>query len=356
MSRGEALGVVASTVMSDDRHDQARSFGSVADAYDRGRPSYGADAVSWLLTGAVPDEGAGVEQQSVLELGAGTGKLTRTLVEQGHDVHASEPDEAMLAILRRDLPEVRTSLTGAEDIPLNDASVDVVVAAQSFHWFDAEAALDEISRVLKPGGHLALTWHWRDERIPWVKKLGRIIGTQDHVADPAAALVDSDFFGDVAEQTFKHWQVVNRRSIVDLVRSRSNVATMSESERTSTIESLLALYDDYGRGMDGMQLPYLTRCFRSQVLPRPKAAPAPPEDVVVPRTSTDPALDLPALALDPLTQPTVPISVSDFVAAGLTRRPGVDPLSDSADRMPRVAFRDHRDPGEDTGMLLIDFR
>ncbi|WP_323791993.1 class I SAM-dependent methyltransferase [Nocardioides sp.] len=352
--------------MSDDRHDQARSFGSVADAYDRGRPTYPADAVSWLATGEVPDDAPGSpagSQVTVLELGAGTGKLTRTLVAQGHDVHASEPDQAMLEILRRDLPGVPTSLTGAESIPLGDASVDVVIAAQCFHWFDAEAALDEISRVLKPGGHLSLVWHWRDERIPWVKKLGRIIGTQDHVADPASALAESDLFGEVEEQTFKHWQVVNRRSIVDLVQSRSNVAMMSETERSATIESLLALYDDYGRGMDGMQLPYLTRCFRSRALPRRAPAPAPAATSAAthagddqPRASTDPALDLPALALDPLVQPTVPLSVSDLVRAGLSRRPGVDPLADSADRMPRVAFSDHSGPSDDTGMLLIDFR
>ena len=268
--------------MSDDRHDQARSFGSVADAYDRGRPTYPADAVSWLATGEVPDDPSTSPQLTVLELGAGTGKLTRTLVAQGHDLHASEPDQAMLEILRRDLPDVPTSLTGAESIPLGDSSVDVVIAAQCFHWFDAEAALAEIARVLKPGGHLSLVWHWRDERIPWVKKLGRIIGTQDHVADPASALVESDLFGDVEEQTFKHWQVVNRRTIVDLVHSRSNVAMMSETERAATIEALLALYDDYGRGMDGMQLPYLTRCFRARVRPLAAPEPAPVPSAPVP--------------------------------------------------------------------------
>ncbi len=348
--------------MSDDRQRQARSFGSVADAYDRGRPTYPSDAASWLATGVVPDDDSpGAQQLSVLELGAGTGKLTRVLHAQGHDVHATEPDEAMLAILRRDLPDVRSSASGAEKIPLGDASVDVVVAAQCFHWFDADAALEEISRVLKPGGHLALVWHRRDERIPWVKKLGRIIGTQDHATDPAAALVSSPLFGEVEEQTFTHWQVVNRRSIVDLVRSRSHVAMMDDAEREATIEALLALYDDYGRGMDGMQLPYRTRCLRSRALPRPRPAPVPrPEPAR--STSTDPALDLPALALDPLLQPTVPIARADLAAAGLSRtrsgalRPSRDLLVDSADRMPQVAWRDPLDPGDDTGTLLIDFR
>jgi|GEM_PF-50590 len=376
--------------MSDDLQHRARSFGGVADAYDRGRPAYPRDAVSWLLTGTVPDdtaEAAGTsgtsrgDQLTVLELGAGTGKLTRLLVEAGHDVHASEPDEAMLALLRRDLPGVRTSRTGAEDIPLGDASVDVVVAAQCFHWFDSEVALDEISRVLKPGGQLALVWNERDERIPWVKKLGRIIGNQDHLVEPAADVSESSLFGEVDDATFTYWQQVNRRTIVDLVTSRSNVATMGEAEREHTIEKLLALYDDYGRGMDGMQLPYRTRCFRSAVRPRPKPRQAPAPERSVPESdsgdgsepgslltrtrldaSFDPALDLPDPEIDPLLEPTVPISVADYVAAGIARsqlqrrgsaQGGRDPMTDSADRMPRVAWDD---PDDDTGMMLIDFR
>ena len=378
--------------MSDDLQHRARSFGGVADAYDRGRPSYPRDAVSWLLTGTVPDDAddagdasgtAGGDQLTVLELGAGTGKLTRLLVEAGHDVHASEPDEKMLAVLRRDLPGVRTSRTGAEDIPLGDASVDVVVAAQCFHWFDSQAALDEISRVLKPGGQLALVWNERDERIPWVKKLGLIIGNQDHLVEPAADVSASPLFGEVDDATFTYWQQVNRRSIVDLVASRSNVATMGEAEREHTIEKLLALYDDYGRGMDGMQLPYRTRCFRSAARPRPRPKPAPAPErspaesddgdgdgtepgSLLTRTrvgaSFDPALDLPDPAIDPLLEPTVPISVADYVAAGIARSQlqrrgsapgGRDPMTDSADRMPRVAWDD---PDDDTGMMLIDFR
>jgi ubiquinone/menaquinone biosynthesis C-methylase UbiE len=343
--------------MSDDRqhrdHHRARSFGSVADAYDRGRPTYPVDAADWLVSGHVPADAGAAPQLTVLELGAGTGKLTRTLVERGHDVHATEPDEAMLAILRRDLPDVRTTASGAEEIPLADASVDVVVAAQCFHWFDTEVALDEVSRVLKPGGHLALVWHERDERIPWVRRLGRIIGTQEHLADPAGPLAASPLFADVEEQVFTHWQVVDRRSIVDLATSRSNLAVMADEERAATIEALLALYDDYGRGMDGMQLPYRTRCFRARALPRPKPAPAPPPEPVVRR---DPALDLPELALDPLLQPTVPIAVADLRGAGLREHNDRADMLDSADRMPRVAFRGLDDPDDDTGMLLIDFR
>ncbi len=260
-------------LVDDQQRREARSFGGVADAYDRGRPAYPRDAAVWLTSG---------EPLTVLELGAGTGKLTELLVRLGHDVHATDPDEAMLAVLQEKLPEVRTSVSGAEEIPAPDRSVDVVVGAQCFHWFDPETALPEIARVLKPGGYLALVWNQRDERIPWVKKLGRIIGTPDQLDDPSFALTGSGLFGWVETTSYKHWQSVDRRSIQDLVRSRSNIAVLDEESRAARIADVLALYDDYGRGMDGMQLPYAARCFRSRVVDR-----AEPEPVAVVEADVD---------------------------------------------------------------------
>ncbi len=244
--------------MDDDLSRLSRSFGPVADAYDRGRPGFPAAAARWLV---------GRDAASVLELGAGTGKLTRELVALGHDVHATDPDETMLGVLQKALPDVRTSVAGAEEIPLADRSVDVVVAAQSFHWFDHERALPEIARVLRPGGHVAICWNLRDERIPWVRKLARVLGTSRAAenADSAEALVQSDRFGFVDEQVFSHWQHVDRESVVDLAASRSYISTLEVDERESVLDAVRALYDDYGRGMDGMQLPYDCRCFRARV-------------------------------------------------------------------------------------------
>ncbi|QZY29373.1 class I SAM-dependent methyltransferase [Nocardioides coralli] len=250
--------------MDDDvRQRLASSFGPVAEAYDRGRPSFPTEAASWLV---------GREAATVLELGAGTGKLTRQLVALGHDVHASEPDAEMLGVLRRRLPDIPTSESGAEEIPLPDRSVDVVVAAQAFHWFDHERALPEIARVLRPGGALALAWNLRDERIPWVRKLGRLLANADlhhRVQDATAALVRSELFGFVDEHTFTFWQDVNRESIVDLAASRSYVATLDDDAREAKLAEVLDLYDDYGRGMDGMRLPYTCECFRAVVVERP---------------------------------------------------------------------------------------
>lgn len=237
----------------------ARSFGSVAEAYERGRPDYPREAVDWLV---------GRRGATVLELGAGTGKLTAGLVAAGHDVHATDPDATMLELLRERVPGARASVTTAEEIPLGDRSVDVVVAAQSFHWFDHARALPEIARVLKPGGHLALVWNARDERIPWVRRLFALLGESAPTTASNEILVASPLFGFVEEETFHVWQDINRETIVDLAVSRSYVATLEESERAAKVAQVLAFYDDYGRGMDGMQLPYLTHCFRATVVDR----------------------------------------------------------------------------------------
>ena len=241
----------------DDQQRQARSFGGVAEAYDRGRPSYPRDAAAWLTSD---------EPLTVLELGAGTGKLTEQLVALGHDVHATDPDPAMLSMLQSRLPDVRATEAVAEEIPGPDSVYDVVVGAQCFHWFDFDRAIPEIVRVLKPGGSVALVWNQRDERIPWVRRLGKIIGTGEQVDDPSEILKQSLRFLYVETETFKHWQAVDRDSIQDLVRSRSAIAVLDDEARAAKLAELLAFYDEYGRGMDGMQLPYLTRCFRARVI------------------------------------------------------------------------------------------
>lgn len=246
-----------------DQPSPARSFGSVADSYDRGRPSYPPEAVAWLV---------GDQPRTVLEVGAGTGKLTEVLVALGHEVHATDPDDAMLARLRERLPDVPTSVASAEELPAADGSYDVVVAGQAFHWFDHDRALAEIARALRPGGRLALVWNERDQRIPWVKRLGRIIGTQEQDTDPTEILVTSGHFGFVEHGSFKHWQVIDRESVQDLVLSRSNVAVLDEEGRRAKLAEVLDFYDDYGRGMDGMQLPYLASCFRATVAERPAGA------------------------------------------------------------------------------------
>jgi ubiquinone/menaquinone biosynthesis C-methylase UbiE len=264
--------------------DWAHSFGGVADAYERGRPTYPAEAVRWML---------GEHPLTVLELGAGTGKLTRVLTELGHEVHATDPDAAMLQILEKEVPGARTARASAEDIPLGDASVDAVIAAQAFHWFDLGRALPEVARVLRPGGRLCLVWNTRNEKIPWVRRLGAIIGSQEQLRDPAEALIFSELFGFVEDREFTHWQTIDRQSVQDLVLSRSNVAVLDEEARAAKLAEVLAFYDEFGRGMDGMQLPYVTRCFRADVLDRPPADSGDGESGDEGKSGDDPATDGP---------------------------------------------------------------
>jgi ubiquinone/menaquinone biosynthesis C-methylase UbiE len=240
----------------------ARSFAAVADAYDRGRPSYPAEAAEWLV---------GSKPARVLELGAGTGLLTGVLTAAGHDVLATDPLPEMLAHLRRRLPDVPVAVGTAESIPAPSRSMDVVVCAESFHWFDHDKALAEIARVLRPGGALALVWNFRDEGIPWVRKLGRIISAELDPPDLVDPLRNSEIFGFVESREFSFYQSLGRPQLLDLVTSRSYVASLAEHERAEVLERVGALYDDYGRGPDGMQLRYLTRCYRSAVTNQPPA-------------------------------------------------------------------------------------
>jgi ubiquinone/menaquinone biosynthesis C-methylase UbiE len=234
------------------------SFAGVADAYDRARPTYPREAAAWLV---------GSEHAHVLELGAGTGKLTEQLVALGHRVVATDPLAQMLSHLVTRLPHTPAVIAGAEHIPLRARSVDAVVGAQAFHWFDLDKALPEIARVLRPGGHLALAWNLRDERVPWVKRLGRLIGTQDQENDPTNALLASHLFGFVETSTYRFWQLLDRGLLRDLVTSRSNVASMGQAERESVLREVDALYEHYGRGPDGMHLPYVTHCYKAVVRP-----------------------------------------------------------------------------------------
>lgn len=236
---------------------RARSFGAIAHAYERARPGYPVEAARWL-TGKPP--------RRVVDLGAGTGKLTRTLVALGHEVVAVEPLEQMLAQLRASVPGVEALSGSAEQIPLENESVDAVVVAQAFHWFDQPAALVEIARVLRPGGVVGLIWNARDDAEPWVARLSELIGSEaewDH--ETPESLAASTQFGEVERQLFRHVQGLDRATLVDLIASRSYAATMPPAEREQLLASVARLYDDVASGSE-LELPYRTYAFRADRL------------------------------------------------------------------------------------------
>ena len=240
---------------ADEKATRAASFGSVAQAYADHRPGYPDDAVAWLV---------GTEPGRVLELGAGTGKLTTSVLALGHDVVATDPSAEMLARVRTVAPRARRVVGTAEHIALPSGSVDVVVAGQAFHWFDQQRALPEIARVLRPGGVLALVWNTADQKVPWVKKVFNLIGLGD--ADVGRDPVEgSELFAASERKVVRHWQKFDRVSLLGFCSSQSRVSTLSETERRAILDQVGVIYDSYGRGPDGMLLPWNTYCYRSRV-------------------------------------------------------------------------------------------
>ncbi|MDO3403529.1 class I SAM-dependent methyltransferase [Mycolicibacterium neoaurum] len=232
------------------------SFGEEAAAYERGRPSYPPEAIDWLLP-----HGA----HTVLDLGAGTGKLTVRLVERGLDVVAVDPIPEMLDVLSSSLPGTPALLGTAEDIPLPDDSVDCVLVAQAWHWFDPQRAADEIARVLRPGGRLGLVWNTRDERMGWVKDLGAIIGHEhDPLNDPVTL---TEPFGPI-ERTQVEWtSYLTPQALIDLVASRSYCITSPAEVRTRTLDRVRELLSTHPAlaNSSGLALPYVTVGIRADL-------------------------------------------------------------------------------------------
>ena len=230
------------------------SFGSEAAAYERGRPSYPPEAIDWLLPAGASD---------VLDLGAGTGKLTTRLVERGLNVIAVDPIPEMLELLTTSLPDTPALLGTAEEIPLADNSVDAVLVAQAWHWFDPERAAAEISRVLRPGGRLGLVWNTRDERMGWVKDLGQIIGHENDPFNHEVTLPAP--FSHTERQQVEWTSYLTPQALIDLVASRSYCITSPEQVRTRTlgqVRELLATHPALANS-SGLALPYVTVSIRS---------------------------------------------------------------------------------------------
>jgi SAM-dependent methyltransferase len=232
--------------------DHARSFGAAADAYERGRPGYPAAALDWLLPAGRP---------RVVDLGAGTGKLTRQLRDRGLPVLAVEPSERMLGQFRHAVPGVFPLRGSAERIPLPDRSADTVLVAQAWHWVDPARAVPEVARVLSPGGRLGLLCNRRDERTDWVRRLGEIIGAPDPNGPP----VVGPPFCELETASFPWVATLGPERLLDLVASRSYVILLPPDERAAVLGEVRRLAATHPAlvGRTEFPLPYVTECARA---------------------------------------------------------------------------------------------
>lgn len=233
------------------------SFGAAAGDYAAGRPGYPPEAVSWALGGDALD---------VVDVGAGTGKLTVELVRQGHRVIAVDPDEAMLAQLREAVPGVPRRVGTAEALPLPDASADALLFGQVWHWVDVVAASREAARVLRPGGRLALLWNIRDEREDWVARLTRVVkGSEaERLIAEGGPTVARPFSG-LESATFS-WNVcLTAEGVRAMVRSRSYYIAGDAGYRARVdagLDELLATAEEFKQG-GTVAMPYVTHVFRA---------------------------------------------------------------------------------------------
>ncbi|WP_236196862.1 class I SAM-dependent methyltransferase [Pseudomonas glycinae] len=251
--------------MKDQVHHAAASgYKTAADTYVKGRPDY-PPAVSDWLTGTLGLDG----HKTVIDLGAGTGKFTGRLVTTGAQVIAVEPVAQMLEKLSLAWPQVLAVSGTATDLPLPDASVDAVVCAQAFHWFASTEALDEIARVLKPGGKLGLIWNLRDTRIDWVPKLDAIVNalegdTPRFYTGEWRKAFPHPGFGPLQAQHFQHGHTGSPEDVIfNRVRSTSFIAALSDQQRAKIDEQIAQLIagEPQLRGREVVTVPYETAAF-----------------------------------------------------------------------------------------------
>jgi len=235
---------------------RAASFDGAAELYDRARPGYPAEAVAWMVP---------LDAASVLDLGAGTGKLTASLLAPGRTVRAVDPSSEMLRVLARKLPEVEVRIGTGERIPLPDGSVDAVSVGQAWHWMEQSAAAAEIARVLKPGGILSMIWNNDDDRVAWVRELGGVPDAAPQVrpvADEELELLAGFGPGEAAG-----WQWTRRMSRAELIAQESSVSAFlvaSPAEQRERIAHVNAVLDRHPELEEGgvIDYPVYTLCLR----------------------------------------------------------------------------------------------
>jgi SAM-dependent methyltransferase len=236
----------------------ALSFGAAADRYERGRPGYPDAALDWLLPAGA---------RTVADVGAGTGKLTRSLAARGLDVVAVEPSPGMRLQFAGALPGVRLLEGTAEALPLGDASVNVVLMAQAWHWVDPAVAAPEIGRVLSSGGRLALVWNVRDSRVDWVARLDALLRAAGASGEQYLDPIVGAPFGPLERRQVGWRHLLDVDGLVDLVASRSYLIVLPAHERAEVLAEVRRLATTHPElaGRASFEIPYLTRCYRAEL-------------------------------------------------------------------------------------------
>jgi len=232
--------------------------------YQSARPDYPLDAVTFLV------DSLGIEEDlHVLDLGAGTGIFTGQLVPFCANITAVEPTAGMRKVLSERLPGVRVLDGRDAAIPLQDASVDCVVVAQAFHWFDAPVALEEIHRVLVDGGRLGVLWNERDESVPWVAELGAAMRWPTYqpyeVGQDFTPILSTGPFVNIERRQFNHRQVLDHEGLMQRVLTTSYIAVMEDDEQRAVMNDVKRVVDPLP---ETIELPYVTDVYRATAMLR----------------------------------------------------------------------------------------
>jgi SAM-dependent methyltransferase len=246
-------------------HEVAAAGFSDPGDYEAARPSYPPEAVAWFVENLRIAPGA-----TVVDLAAGTGKLTRLLVPTRANLIAAEPVAGMRATFREVLPDVPMIATTAEQLAFRDGSLDAVTIAQAFHWFDEDRAIAALARAVRVGGRVGLVWNARDRSVPWVNDVWAIMDRvekrapwRDHENWRDSALRDRPGFGPLHSAEFRHEQTITPSAMVQRVASVSHVAVLPHAEREAVLEEVRAVLrsDPATRGRDEVQVPYRVDCY-----------------------------------------------------------------------------------------------
>jgi SAM-dependent methyltransferase len=246
-----------------DRAVRSRSFESVAADYERYRPEYPEEALRWAAGLLGLESGA-----RVLDIGAGTGKLTRGLVALGLDLVAVEPGAPMLDQLRAAVPAAAALEGGAESIPLPDETVDAAFAGQAYHWFDGERAVPELHRVVSAGGGLALLWNWWDERDPLQRELGPIVGYAGHEPYWEETLPHESWFGELGRTVVESIQESSPEALVAHFSTTSMFVTMKADDRERRLAEVRDVASRYGERFSFPRMTYVLAFARLDQLTR----------------------------------------------------------------------------------------